>query len=78
MRKGKNGKESVSRQEDRLIKITEVAELLDLSTRTIRSWIKQGKFPRPLVLSRNVNRWRLSEVLKLMKKLASPKTPLAG
>lgn len=36
--------------------------LLAVSEKTVWTWVKQGKFPKPIKLSDNVTVWRMSEV----------------
>ena len=36
--------------------------LLPVTEKTIWSWVRDGKFPKPLKLSSNVTVWRMSEV----------------
>lgn len=36
--------------------------LLPVTEKTIWTWVRQGKFPKPIRLSGNVTVWRMSEV----------------
>lgn len=36
--------------------------LLPVTEKTIWTWVREGKFPKPLKLSSNVTVWRMSEV----------------
>ena len=53
---------------NRLLRVSEVAKLLGVSTSTLYKWVKQGQFPRPIMLGpmkpkqRQTKRWVLSEV----------------
>ncbi|WP_269913807.1 helix-turn-helix transcriptional regulator [Acinetobacter sp. HY1485] len=38
--------------------------LLPISEKTLWSWVKDGKFPKPIRLSGNVTVWRANEVLE--------------
>lgn len=40
-----------------------VAERYDISRITVWRWSGQGRFPKPVRLSENCTRWRLSDVL---------------
>jgi len=54
-------------QNERLLRLPEVAEIVGLARPTIYRYTKDGKFPRPVkVGSRNI-RWRWSDVLKWME-----------
>ena len=50
---------------NRLLRVSEVAELLGVSTSAIYKWTKAGDFPQPLVLGdesnkRTASRWVLT------------------
>jgi len=53
---------------NRLLRLSEVAKLLGVSTSTLYKWVKLGQFPRPIMLGpmnpkqRQTKRWVLSEV----------------
>jgi prophage regulatory protein len=51
-----------SQSDDQLLRVDDVAELTTLSKSCINLWVAQGKFPRPLSLSKTVKVWRLKEV----------------
>ena len=42
-----------------------VADLLDISERTVRRYSQTGVLPRPIVLGR-LRRWRLTDIRKLV------------
>ncbi len=46
----------------RMLRVTEVAALLQLHPMTIWDWTKHGKFPRPLRLGPQTVVWKASEV----------------
>ena len=54
--------ESESKSDDQLLRIDDVVGLTTLSKSCINLWVAQGKFPRPLVLSKTLKVWRLKEV----------------
>jgi prophage regulatory protein len=43
-------------------RLPQVIAHLDVSKSSIWSWVRQGKFPRPIKLSENITAWRASEV----------------
>ena len=47
---------------ERFLKIGDIAELLLVTTRTLRRWIKAGIFPPPVALTGRVKRWRRGDV----------------
>lgn len=52
----------VSQSDDQLLRVDDVVELTTLSKSCINLWVAQGRFPRPLALSKTVKVWRLKEV----------------
>jgi prophage regulatory protein len=46
-----------------LLRMRQVADLLDVSPRTVQRWVDEGRLPAPLVLSSRCLRWRESELL---------------
>ena len=57
-----NISESGSQSDDQLLRVDDVVGLTTLSKSCINLWVAQGKFPRPLALSKTVKVWRLKEV----------------
>ena len=51
--------------EDNLIKISEVAKLFGVTTRTVRRWEKSGKIKPILTLGKH-RRYKLSEIKSLI------------
>ena len=51
----------------------ELCQQLGISLWTLSIWIKQGKLPKPIVLSDSSHRWRASDIAAWLDKLA--KTP---
>ena len=49
--------------ENRLLRINDVAKLTTLSKSCIHLWVAQGRFPAPIVLSPTVKVWRLKHLL---------------
>ena len=45
--------------------------LLPVSEKTIWTWVKQGKFPKPIKMSGNVTVWRMSEVQEWIEEQAT-------
>ena len=58
-------------QEERLMKITDVADYFKVTTQTIRNWIKEKTFPNGEVFSPKVRRWKRSEIDDFLNKQAS-------
>jgi len=54
--------ELIAQSEDQLLRINDVAKLTTLSKSSINLWIAQGRFPKPITLSKTVKVWRLKEV----------------
>ena len=55
---------SVSTDESRLLRITDVAKLTTLSKSCIHLWVAQGRFPAPITLSPTVKVWRLKHLVQ--------------
>ena len=47
----------------KLLRIAQVSELTTLAKSTINLWVAQGKFPKPLPLSKTIKVWRLKDVI---------------
>jgi predicted DNA-binding transcriptional regulator AlpA len=45
--------------DDQLLRINDVAKLTTLSKSCINLWIAQGRFPKPITLSKTVKVWSL-------------------
>ncbi len=45
-----------------LLKESEVAKRLSVSSKTLHRWVKAGKFPQPVTISARGKRWKSSEV----------------
>ena len=52
----------VVQSDDQLLRIGDIAELTTLSKSCINLWVAQGKFPKPIPLSRTVKVWRFKEI----------------
>ena len=46
----------------RLARLPEVMAMVGVSKETLLVWMKQGLFPRPLLLGPRARAWRLSEI----------------
>ena len=51
-----------SNLESQLLRIQDVAALTTLSKSCLNLWVAQGRFPKPLTLSKTVKVWRLSDI----------------
>jgi prophage regulatory protein len=59
-----NPKQDASEQQNplALIDVKAVQRLTSIKRSTLYDWMREGRFPRPLVLSRKCSRWRLADV----------------
>ena len=53
---------------ERLLTVSEVARLLAISVRTVWRLRDTGELPQPVRVSRNLLRWRLSEIDAYMRR----------
>ena len=51
----------------RMLSTEEVADLLEVSGRTIRRWVIAGTFPQPVRLAGNVVRFRLDVIISWLE-----------
>ena len=58
----------VVQSDDQLLRIGDIAELTTLSKSCINLWVAQGKFPKPIPLSRTVKVWRFKEIREWAEK----------
>ena len=49
-------------QHNQLLRIATVSELTTVAKSTIRLWVAQGKFPKPITLSAVIKVWRLADI----------------
>jgi predicted DNA-binding transcriptional regulator AlpA len=49
----------------RLLRVSEVLQILPIGPRTWHRGVKEGRFPKPVRLSAGVVCWRLTDVLEL-------------
>jgi prophage regulatory protein len=57
-------RDAVLYTDDHLLRIDDLVGLTTLSKSCINLWVAKGKFPKPLILSKTVKVWRMSEVRK--------------
>ena len=50
-----------------LLKVTTVAAIVGCGRSTIWQWVKDGKFPPPKALGRNMSRWKAGEVMEWLR-----------
>ena len=43
--------------------IEQVADRYQVQPRTIQNWVRDGRFPQPMRLSRRLLRWRLADLI---------------
>ena len=61
--------ETVIQSDDQLLRINDVANLTTLSKSCINLWVAQGRFPKPLSLSKTIKVWRIKEVRQWAEKM---------
>lgn len=49
-------------QHNQLLRIATVSELTTVAKSSIRLWVAQGRFPKPITLSPVVKVWRLADI----------------
>lgn len=47
---------------DPLLSVKDLKTLLGLGESTIWQWVRKGKFPKPIKLSKTLSRWKQSKV----------------
>ena len=47
---------------DSLLSVKDLKTLLGLGESTIWQWVRKGKFPKPIKLSKTLSRWKQSKV----------------
>jgi prophage regulatory protein len=47
---------------DKLLRISDVSERLRISKSTIYKWVKDGRFPEPIILGDGASRWVEGEI----------------
>lgn len=55
---------STSFSDDQMLRITDVAKLTTLSKSCINLWVAQGRFPKPITLSKTVKLWSVGIIRK--------------
>jgi len=58
----KNDEQNLTYSDDQLLRINDVAEITTLSKSCINLWVAQGKFPKPMTLSKTVKLWTIKQV----------------
>ena len=48
--------------QQKIMRLPAVAEGLTVAQSTIRRWVSDGKFPRPIRLGQNTVAWRISDI----------------
>jgi predicted DNA-binding transcriptional regulator AlpA len=54
-------------QKTETLNIHQVAELLGVSVSTVRNWLRDGRFPRPLSISPNKYLWARRTIDRVLK-----------
>uniref|UniRef100_UPI0040485346 helix-turn-helix transcriptional regulator n=1 Tax=Limnohabitans sp. TaxID=1907725 RepID=UPI0040485346 len=50
--------------DDQMLRINDLAKLTTLSKSCINLWVAQGRFPKPITLSKTVKLWSMGSVRK--------------
>lgn len=53
--------------DDQLLRIQDVAALTTLSKSCINLWVAQGRFPKPITLSKTVKLWSMRNIRKWLR-----------
>jgi prophage regulatory protein len=53
--------------DDQLLRIQDVAALTTLSKSCINLWVVQGRFPKPITLSKTVKLWSMRNIRKWLR-----------
>ena len=56
--------QSTSVTDEQLLRIQDVAALTTLSKSCINLWVAQGRFPKPITLSKTVKLWSMGNIRK--------------
>ena len=48
--------------DDQMLRINDVVKLTTLSKSCINLWVAQGRFPKPITLSKTVKLWSISSI----------------
>jgi prophage regulatory protein len=56
--------QSASVTDEQLLRIQDVAALTTLSKSCINLWVAQGRFPKPITLSKTVKLWSMGNIRK--------------
>lgn len=64
--------------EERLLRASNVAYLLNISVRDVWRKAQEHRIPRPIKLGPRVTRWRLSEILAVMSGEWQPSQAMGG
>jgi len=55
-------KDLITQSDDQLLRINDVAKLTTLSKSSINLWTAQGRFPKPITLSKTVKVWTFKSI----------------
>jgi len=58
---------SVSPRPDRLLRLPQVLEIVPVSKSTWWLRVKEGRYPKPVKLSRRCTAWKMSDVMALLE-----------
>lgn len=53
------------------LRVTDVIKIIPIGKSTWWLWVKEGKAPKPLKLSKNVAVWKVEDIRALCEKLAA-------
>ena len=58
------------KNEKPLLKLTDTLDLLQISRSTLLRGVKEGRYPPPVKISKNLNVWRREDLLKFISSLS--------
>lgn len=61
-------------EKDRLLRISEVEQIVQLGKSTIYRLIKKGKFPKPLKVEGRASKWSYNELMQWIEELKNDST----
>lgn len=68
--------ETTQQSDDQLLRIDATSRLTTLSKSCINLWVAQGKFPKPVALSKTVKVWRLGDLRSWMAAMFQHEGPI--
>ncbi|WP_018691513.1 helix-turn-helix transcriptional regulator [Algicola sagamiensis] len=60
-------KEIIKEHNDRIIRVREVMEMVNIRRNSLLDLVNSGHFPKPIPISKTINGWRLSDVQEFIR-----------